>query len=633
MRYLLSLILSFGLTLSYGQTPIGPNDLSKRCLKKYNQAQQYKQEGQIPKAEKAYRQVLKKNPNLVAAKVNLARISYDAGNKQQAKRSFEDILDLYPDYDPKLYLAYGSLLMEMKDYSTAAKAFGQYLNFDPDHQRAGEMKEKATFLATKIANPIAFEPQALSPLVNTKHLEYEASFTADEGTMIFTRRINNQEDFYQATFEDGQIVDVSPIAELNTPMNEGAHCISPDGKELIFTFCDQRRTYGGCDLYQSVLVDGKWSQAKNLGGHFNTEWFDSQPSLSGDGQTLYFTSARKGGVGKNDIWYSTKNQDGSWSKPVNAGDIINTRGDDEAPFIHKDGLTLYFSSDGRKGLGQLDLFLARKQHWSDSWSDVQHFPYPINTLYDDRGLKVSLDGETAYFSTDRNRENGLDLYSFTLPETVRPHMSTYLKLIVLDSDTDQALDAELELTLLDHPESQIKKQADQQGELLVSYPSDEAMSVNISHPGYLFYSEHLEVTPATSKSDPREIIVRLKRIPTETKQEEHKPVVLNNIFFESGSAILDPQSELEINYLYQLLLNNPSLKMKILGHTDSVGQDDDNLTLSDNRAKAVYKALIDKGISASRLGFEGKGESVPVADNETAAGRQANRRTEFVIIN
>jgi len=343
-------------------------------------------------------------------------------------------------------------------------------------------------------------------------------------------------------------------------------------------------------------------------------------------------SSRKGGFGNNDLWFSTKDETGQWSTPENMGEDINTAGNDETPFIHKDGLTLYFSSDGRDGLGNLDLYLARRDDWSTPWDPIEHLPYPINTLYDDRGLKVSLDGTRAYFSTDRNEGNLLDLYSFSLPESIQPHRSTYLKLIVLDAVTNVPIPAALEMTLLNNSESKLSKQADVNGELLVSYPADKSMSIHISHPSYIFFSDHIPASQLGTKADPLEYTVRLQKAFSTEAVTENAPIVLNNIFFESGSSILDPRSTIEIDYLYELLVNNPELKIQILGHTDSVGDDADNLTLSQDRAKSVFQALLDKGISTSRLSYGGRGESEPIATNDTDEGRQSNRRTEFVVV-
>jgi len=279
----------------------------------------------------------------------------------------------------------------------------------------------------------------------------------------------------------------------------------------------------------------------------------------------------------------------------------------------------------------LDLYLARRHTWSAKWDTIEHLPYPINTVYDDQGLKVSLDGSTAYFATDRNEGNLRDLYSFTLPESIRPHQSTYVKLIVLDAASDLPIEADVALSLLDNSDSKLSKKADQNGEILVSYPADKSISLHISHPNYIFFSDHLAASDLGTKTKPVEYIVKLQSTAPDKQLEENTPILLNNIFFETGSSILDPRSEIEIDYLYQLLIDNPNLKIQIIGHTDSVGEDEENMVLSQNRAKSVFQAIIEKGISSVRLSYEGRGETEPIDNNDTDEGRQSNRRTEFVI--
>lgn len=628
--FILAIILSSCATQQ--QSARYPDDLNKKYLKKYNQAKQAQRQGNTKEAIKIYEELLQQNPDLIAAKINLARLAYDQGDKAKAKVLFSDIATNHPDYDPKTYLAYGSLLMELEEYEEAAHMYQQYLTQDPDHKGAMEAFTKASTIAAATANPVSFTPTPLSPLVNTTDLEYEASFTADETTMIFTRLLNNQEDFYQASLVNGVITEVQAITELNTADNEGAHSISADGKELIFTFCDNRKTIGGCDLYSSSFVDGIWMRPINLGRQLNSESNDSQPSLSGDGQTLYFRSSREGGFGNFDIWSATKSTEGIWSNVQNLGEYINTAGNDETPFLHKDGLTLYFSSDGRDGLGDLDLYLARRDQWDAEWSSIEHMPYPINTPYEDSGLKVSLDGKIAYFATDRNEGNLRDLYSFALPESLRPHESSYIKVLVVDASTQQPVMASLKLTALQGNAQQLTAQADNNGEVLMSFPTDQAMSIHIIHPDYLFFSDHIEPLDNTSKTEPLVYKVDLEKATKKSEIEENKPIVLQNIFFETGSAVLDPRSQVEIDLLHTLLNDFSTMTIMIIGHTDNVGNEQDNILLSQQRALAVRQALIDKGIAAIRLSHTGKGESEPIAGNDSEQGRQANRRTEFTVI-
>ena len=395
---------------------------------------------------------------------------------------------------------------------------------------------------------------------------------------------------------------------------------------MIFTFCDDRRTFGGCDLYISKNNDGSWSRPKNLGEQFNTEYRETQPSLSGDGNTLYFTSNRPGGMGGNDIWFSTVRPDGVWTNPINMGPKINSQGNDVTPFIHKDGLSLYLASDGREGFGKLDLYKATRNAWGTKWESVEHLPYPINTINDDRGLKVSRNGTTAYIATDRKDQKHLDIYSFELPQEYQPVKANTITLVVRDKETKEPLQANLVLSSQTDTVHQLKTIADTEGRAIIPYVDGEAFSAHVMHEGYIFHSETISAEDGDISYD-----IYLQPIDKEIIKKD-EAIVLKNIFFETGSATLEDRSKTEIQLLYDLLDQEPTMRIRIVGHTDSVGNDTDNNRLSTARAKAVYDQLIAKGISTQRLRYEGKGESEPVASNDTKDGREQNRRTEFYIL-
>lgn len=277
------------------------------------------------------------------------------------------------------------------------------------------------FRRDAMAHPVPFDPKNMGDNVNSSDDEYLPTLTADGQTLIFTRynRATMEEDFYSSRLVGGQWSRAVRMGEpLNSEMNEGAGCISQDGRILYFTACGRSDGEGRCDLYISYRKDGQWSRPQNLGPAVNTSGWESQPCLSIDGQTLYFVSDRPGGMGGMDIWKSTLT-DGSWSKPTNMGPGINTPGDEKSPFISFDNQTIYFSSNGHVGMGGMDLFLCRRTN-DTAWGEPQNLGYPINTRGDESSLIVSPDGSTAIFSSDKYGGNGgLDLYCFALPEQVR----------------------------------------------------------------------------------------------------------------------------------------------------------------------------------------------------------------------
>jgi outer membrane protein OmpA-like peptidoglycan-associated protein len=397
---------------------------------------------------------------------------------------------------------------------------------------------------------------------------------------------------------------------------------------------------GNFDLYYARQENGSWQDPERLPAPVNTGGFESQPTLSADGNLLLFVSDREGGFGRLDLWATRRNPDGSWRDPQNLGDMINTPLNEQAPFFHPDGQTLYFMSKGHPGMGQYDLFLARLKP-DGSWGRPHNLGYPINTANNEGALIVSLDGKTAYFDTDqlgptaRTQEMGnADLYTFDLYPEARPQPATYVEATVRDAATKRPLQAKLEFVRLNTQKIHQQGQTDERGQFLVVLPMGQDYALNVSKEGYLFHSENFALSEPTDLTEPYQLIIELRPVPeTDISVEKPSaPVVLRNVFFASGSAELKQESIPELNQLKSFLEDNPERGIIINGHTDNVGEEADNLALSEARAKAVRDYLASHGINPIRLGYKGYGESRPVATNETPEGRALNRRTEFEIV-
>jgi outer membrane protein OmpA-like peptidoglycan-associated protein len=371
----------------------------------------------------------------------------------------------------------------------------------------------------------------------------------------------------------------------------------------------------------------------------NTSAWESQPSLSANGRQLFFASDRPGGQGRNDIWVSDRNPDGSWGNPRPLSDSINTAGMDQSPFIHPDGQTLYFMSDGHPGMGQTDLYYSRLRP-DGKWGKPQNMGYPINTTANEGALVVGLSGEKAYFATDRADIAGRapegripysNIFEFDLYPEARPRPVTYLLVKVLDAQTGAPLLAQADILELEEQTLFASSTTDEKGELLVCLPAGRDYALNVNKEDYLFYSENFALSDSFSLNRPFEVEAALEPVKT-TSDEERKPIVLRNVFFETGSAELLPESRGELDRLVLLLEENPDIHIRINGHTDNVGSEEDNLQLSDARAASVLAYLNQAGIAKSRLESKGFGETQPMAPNDTPAGRRLNRRTEFVIV-
>jgi flagellar motor protein MotB len=492
------------------------------------------------------------------------------------------------------------------------------------------------FALIAVNNPVPFIPVNLGSAINTTNDEYWPSITADGQTLMFTRQPRasmnpkllglNHEDFYISNLKDNKWQQaLNAGAPLNTDQNEGAQSLSSNGSYMYFTACDRRSGLGSCDIYFSAYNDGRWSEPANVGPPINTPYWETQPSLSADGKTLFFSSSRPGGIGGKDLWFSTMNENNMWNNPKNMGKTINTEGDEMSPFIHFDGRTLYFASDGGIGMGGFDIFMTRMNEDS-TWTKPQNLGFPINTFNDEMGLIIEADGQKAYFSAIRDKLNGKDIYSFDLYESVRPNPVSYLKGKVYDKETGKLLKADYELINLSSNKISIKSSTDASGNFLVCLPSGNNYGINVNKAGYLFYSENFMFEGEHTVTEP--FIKRISLSPIKVGEK----VLLTNVFYEIDAWELKKESTLELNNLVKLLLDNKDLKIEIGGHTDFTGTAEYNLVLSEKRALSVVNYLIKSGISANRLKHTGYGNTMPVSNNLSVEGRKLNRRTEAKII-
>ena len=542
-------------------------------------------------------------------------------------------------YRPVFFNLANSELMS-GDYDRALIHYRVYLEQKGMSEKNRALAFKSTkdceFAINAIRNPVPFNPVSVGSGINTVDDEYWPSITADGQTFMFTRQGRltekngysgaSQEDFYMSYLDNNTWQKaINAGFPLNTPQNEGAQSLSSNGSYMFFTACDRPVGMGSCDIYFSSFNNGKWSEPSNLGKPVNSSYWESQPSISADGRILFFSSSRPGGSGGKDLWYSVLNDQNKWTTPVNMGSIINTPGDEMSPFIHFDGRTLYFASNGRVGMGGFDIFMTRMK--SDStWTEPQNLGYPINTYNDEMGLIIESGGQKAYYSAIRDPSNGKDIFYFNLYESARPNPVSYLKGKVYDKETGKLLKADYELINLSTEKITIKNTTDDNGNFLVCLPSGFNYGINVSKQGYLFYSENFTFEGEHPVAKPFIKRINLSQIKVGEK------IQLTNVFYEVDSWGLKDASISELDNLVKLLSENKDLIMEIGGYTDSTGSDKHNLVLSEKRVMSVVKYLINKGISAERLKYKGYGNAFPIGDNITAEGRQLNRRTEAKII-
>jgi len=596
----------------------------------------------ISSAAESFRDAVRIDPDFIEAYIVMGEMFQSAERFQEALDAYQRAIEINPDFYPGVLYQFAESALAIGKYKEAGDKIRMFLEYDPlpenARQRAENLLLRSDFGLEAMVNPVPFEPENLGSAINSPYDEYAPTLTADEQTLIFTRKKPREdsnylhlgreyEDFYVSFRENGEwtpAVNLGP--PINTQFNEGAQSISADGMHLYFTACNRPDGMGSCDIYYARRMGDDWSRPVNLGPPVNTSSWDSQPSISPDGRTLYFVSNRRGNYGRMDIWMSVRNNNGKWSEPENLGPVINTRGREMSPFIHPDNRTMFFASDGHLGMGGMDLFYTVRGE-DGQWQEPVNLGYPINTFAEEISLVVGASGKEAYFASEQpGGKGGSDLYYFELYEEARPQMVTYMKGFVFDAKSNQRLRAAFELIDLKSEEVLVQSHSrESTGEFLIPIPVGRNLALNVWRDGYLFFSENFAFEDVRTGVDPHLYDIPLQPI------SEGESVVLRNVFFQFDSHELLSESIVELSRLFRFLQQNPNTEIEISGHTDSTGSYSYNKTLSENRALSVYNYLVEQGIDKSRLSYVGYADTQPLATNETEEGRAQNRRTEFKI--
>lgn len=604
----------------------------KKAQNSFDKAQAHLKNDQYDLAIAALTDAVKADPDFQFAFIQLGDINRRIKAYDASKAAFKSAIALGKDADPRMYYGLAEADINTGDYADGLNNIKLFLNkykgTDPDFiRRANKYLKDCEFATLAIKSPKKYEPVNLGDAINSKYRDYFPSVTADGEKMIFSRNISDNEDFYIAEKKGNKWGIPVPLSnKINTEkFNEGAQSISADGRYLFFTGCNRPDGLGRCDIYVSHKEGSSWGEPFNLGAPLNTPYWESQPTISPDGNTLYFVSNRPGGLGGYDIWKSMLKSDGYWSKPENLGAEINTPYDEHTPFIHSDGRTLYFSSDGWPGMGNKDIFLSRLGD-NGKWGLPENLGYPINTFNEETGLIVTPDGTEGLFSSTLKGGYGdMDIYQFKMPADKKPMPITYVKGMVKDKETGKFLEARVQVVNLKTKNTEYDDfTSAENGDFLAVMPIGGNYLFNVSADGYLFHSENYQLNEAYINT-PFLLQIALEKLKIGTN------VVLKNIFFNTNEYVLLPASVTELGTLSNLLKNNSKISIEIQGHTDNVGNDADNKKLSLMRAKAVYDYLTAQKIAPERLAYKGFGETAPIANNDTETNRKLNRRTSFVI--
>ena len=659
MRY--SLSLAFFLTGFVLQAQPGKVILGEYCGDDHNSPTRQIEKGlraintgDYPNAQVYIGAALRQNESDQHALYLRGELSIRTGKIQIAEASWKRLVQRCPSYKPELLFMIGTLAIEGGRPEEAKRYIEQWLARE-DREYAYD-KEAEAMLAeinikqTFFGSPVPYDPKPARN-VNTRWDEYLAALTPDGSALYFTRRsqkrnkydgpagtLRQVEEFSMAKamttaggfpkLEEGEALEYP----FNAQYNEGGPSMTADNTFMAFTICerDDRTGEQFCDLYYTTFTFGVWNGIRKFPEGINTDkHWESQPSISPNGDVLYFTSDRPGGFGGLDIYRAYRLPDGEWGAPENLGPTVNTKKNEKSPFIHPDSESLYFASDGHPGMGGYDLFKIKAVRGSAGWDKPQNLGYPINTEKDEIGLMVTMDGQQAYFATNKiNAANGWDIYYFDLYEAVQPEEVVLVKGQLKTADF--VTDDEPKVVLKNSKTGQETTLAvnEENGSFTAVVKKEEANDVllKVEAKKAAFSAAPLRLSPSIGQEVAR---VEVELLHDELAAGASYPIP--HILFETASDRLDAQSELLIAEFSEFLAATPSLRVEIQGHTDNVGDAGANLDLSQRRARRVAETIKSYGIDASRISSRGYGETKPVASNETEAGRAQNRRTVFVV--
>ncbi len=609
-----------------------------KTMKIFRQAKEAYQANNFTQAEFYLRKVMKRDAGFMKAYLLQGDIYASRKRLDRAIESYRQGLVLDSVSSPFAFFVLAGWEYKSGDYIASLHDIRYFLKRGKTntsrYQKAEKLLQNTAFATNAVAHPEETSLTKLSPDINSPANEYINFVDAEGKQLIFTRKVLEhrqkqrvfKEHFYLALWHDS--VWQTPKRMLfpwNSTLNMGAMSLSADGRTMYFTGCYWPGGFGSCDIYASQKRGHAWMFPKHLDRNVNTSHWDSQAVISSDKKRLFFASKRPGGKGGSDIWMCVRQADGRWGKAINLGDSINPPGNEMAPFLHADGRTLYFSSNGRPGLGGYDLYVSHEDSAGD-WSKAVNLGFPVNTKANELNIFVSMDGLRAWLSSDRDTTNsGFDIFSFPVYAKMRPEKVFFVKGVVQDVRNGKKLAAAVVLTNLANSRTVDSVVSDAvTGRFLMVLHAGTDYAFNIQKKGYMMYSQGFNLKEFPDIASVNNTFV-LSPI---TKGAVMR---LHNIRFGFDSFVLTPLAFPELNKLVRFLVENAKVKILIAGYTDNVGSAIYNLKLSQKRAKAVFDYLVSKGIVPGRMQYQGFGNTQPVSNNQTPVGRAENRRTEIVI--
>ena len=633
-----------------GQEPAPCNKtFNKKVEKMYDEGIGFYKKGNYNEALKTMKAVISDEPEFTDAYFVTGLIYFKRYNSnfKEAEKNFLKVISICASYDPYVYYYLGEICYGSDRFDSTINYLSEFvkdvdkIKSDKDYNRAMDLLNYSIRYEQMIKKPVPFEPKVVEG-ISTVENEYLPIISADNQVALYTREIKllpdkntmfsttkTKEKFMYSTIKaDGTFTEGEEMPDpFNRYDNEGGATLTIDNNTLYYTVCKYTKsnTYYNCDIFYSENVNGEWGPIRSVGDKINQiNTWESQPSISNDGKTLYFVSDRPGGYGGYDIYKSTKDEKGEWGYPVNLGPVINSKGNEKSPFIHPDGKTLYFSSDGWPGLGGFDIFYSRMDD-NAKWSKPKNIGYPINSQDDEVSFFVSTDGTQGFFASNKLKgKGGWDLYSFDLYKEAQPDKVLFIKGTIKAETVAEPIKARIELKNLETKNISEIPMDTLTGNYVAVRPFNNDYVMTVKKEGYVYETKYISKIDNIYKT-PATVDLEIKPI------ELNKSYPINDIYFDFNKSDLSNESKAVLDQLIEFLIENKKIRIQIQGHTDNIGSDADNLKLSENRARSVFDYLISKEISKSRITYKGFGKTMPVATNDTDVGRAKNRRTVFVI--
>ena len=623
------------------QTDIVTTNNAKQSLQI---AQDILTKGDYKRAIKQLKHTIKIKEDFAIAHRLLGKAYYDT---DQFKLAI-DALERSFDFDRKLsraaFFEVGDAYLRLFETEKAEYYLGIYAEmkgkrYANAQKESGLEKSYDLYYEVKLSNLAYIETldttlksSKIIPLknVNSKDNEYLPSLSNDGKYLLFTREIDQMQEDILLTerTETGWGEENKAAILINTSNNEGMAKFEPHNRTVYYAGCQRSEENIDCDIYVSEFTEGTLATEISPAGDLNSSSWDSQPSVTCDGKILYFASTREGGLGGSDIWYSKKNEKGSWSLPVNAGVNINTPGDEEAPFIAKDGEHLYFTSNFHPGQGEGDFFVTSLSN--GHWEKPRNLGYPINSPAKELGLFVTDDTKHVYFASAREGgEGGLDLYFSAMPEINRPKKVFPVVLKIIDKTTREEISDQQVIVGYDGKKEDFK--SNENGNIYMCLEANKAYSYRISREGYKFYVEahyleeyiltaaqtlYLEIEPKVDK-------------PAYVGEDRHTKTIVQ-VYFDTDSSDI-PESDIEkLDRIARLINKYDDWKVQVIGFADSTGDADYNYKLSQKRADSVIGYLSAKCAQEIHQKVESSAQG-SVTGSLTEAEKKQSRRVDVIL--